>query len=227
MRQKIRYSLVELAVEVKSASNGLQSRETVDVLELAVVGDQKTTADGPELGEGDVGELAVGDKGKGVGDVSEVGRRNLREEVAVETQRSIGGLERLDVDAGAVEEVHLVTPDQVRQSDNQLGTIGLEGELLGYVGKLEVDLVQEAVVGNHERLDGLQVDALEGAEEGVLDGDAQGGLDLRGEGELGQIRQAFPNDPANIGQAGHIQVRQDGEVRQGERSIDHLQVGSL
>jgi len=54
-----RYSLSEVAVEVKSTANSLQFREIVDLRELGVVGDLEIGVDGFQQGKGDVGEFRV------------------------------------------------------------------------------------------------------------------------------------------------------------------------
>lgn len=85
--------LSEVTAHVESSTDALEDRETIDLDELGVVGNLKVAGDLGELGERDVGQVLVGDKGNSLADGSKVGSREGLETVVVETERAVQALE--------------------------------------------------------------------------------------------------------------------------------------
>lgn len=92
--------LSKVAPELHGAANGLQLVKAVDLVELGVVGNEETAAHAGKLREGDVGQTVVADER----DVTRLNRRQVRsaergEQVLVETEGAVDGLEGGDVEA--------------------------------------------------------------------------------------------------------------------------------
>src|ERR1041385_4328138 len=94
--------LSEVTNNVNGTTHAGERRETDDLLEGGVVGNEQTTANGLQLRHGHVVQVGVGNKGESAADAGEVGRRDALEEVAVETERAVDRRERGHADHGQV-----------------------------------------------------------------------------------------------------------------------------
>jgi hypothetical protein len=183
-----------VTTNVERGTDPLEGRETLNLVELGVVGDLEVAVDLLEHGEGEVGQLLVGNEGKGLADAGQVGGREALEAVVVETEGAVEGLERGHRDGTAEAESHVGGPDEVGQTDLDVLVVVGKGERVGNVAELHIDFVDEAVVGNEDGFDLLDVHTLEGAESGVLDVDLVGLLDLSGEAKVEEVGEGVPLD---------------------------------
>lgn len=218
--------LSEVAVEVESTADLLEATETVDLLQLGVVGNLETTLDGGEFREGDVGQLGVGDERKGSSNAGQVGSGEVFEGVAVEAERAVKGGKRWQRDGRAVVKRHVESPDQVGEGDLEAASVALKSQSSRDIAELGLNLVEEGVVGNSESVNNLQVNAVEGVKLGVLDVDGAGLLDAGSESELLEIGQRVPDDGIDNGETGEAQRRQDLNVIELEVTRDLLEAGS-
>lgn len=216
--KKMRLSLLgEVSVEVKSTTDSGEQREPVNNLVLGVVGDLESTSNGLQKRHGHVCELGVGDEGEGFADRGEVGSAEIRELVAVETQRAVDGDEGGSGEGGDVAQSHVVGPDEVGKGDGHIAAVGLDGQRRGDVAELHGDIVEVRVVGEVDGVDDLEVDSVKRAEEGVLDVELSCCLDTcAGEGKTLKSRKSLPNDGANIREHGEAQGGQNGKTVQVE-----------
>jgi hypothetical protein len=85
----IDYTRFELATEVNSATDSLESWEAVNSLQVGIVRHLETAVDLDQLREGDLSHIHVADEGQAGTDVGEVGGGDRAEVVAVEAKRAI------------------------------------------------------------------------------------------------------------------------------------------
>ena len=213
----------EVAVEVKGTADGLEVREAADVVEVGVVGKLETTADSLELRHGHVGEVLVADEREGAANSGEVGRTHAAEEVAVETERAVERGERWDADRRDVAEGHVESPLKVGELSSNVAAVGLNVEGGRNVTELHADHLKVVVVGDHDAVDSLKVDAIQRVELGVLDGKSLGLLHSGGERQTLERRKSLPVDGVDRGQPREVEGGKDGQVVEHEALANGLE----
>lgn len=108
-------------------------------------------------------------------------------------------------DARRVAESHVTSPDEVREFDGQVLTVGVNVKTIGDVGDLSADGHQETVVVDDHSIDSIQVYPIERAQLGVTDGDTGAGVDNVGEGEGLKGRKSDEVDHTDFLQFGELQ----------------------
>ena len=208
--------LGEVTVKVKGTTDGLEHGEA-DSVELGVVGDLKTTADGHEHWHVELGQIGVGNERQSTTNHGKVWCADGRNLVAVESEGTVQFGERWDGDGGDVADGHVVCPDEVWESGADVPAVGLEGEGLGDVAKLHVNLVKIVVVGDEHLVDLLQVDTVQAVKLSVLDGDGRSELNtLSAERKGLQSVEDVPVNGSNIGEDWEVEVGEDGQALQAE-----------
>jgi hypothetical protein len=216
----------EVAAHVPTTTDALKASKALNFAELGVVGDLQVVGDFGQHGEGNVGEVVVGNDGEGLTDRRQVGRSEHLETVVVETERAVQGLQRRDRDGATETEGEVTSPDEVRKFDLDVLVVVGQGERLGDVAQLHLDGVNVAVVGNEDGLDLLDVDTLERTESRVLDIDLLGGVDLSVKANVLEVGQGTPLDGVDVlelGEAEGVEIRQALEAH---LSVQLLQVAS-
>lgn len=217
------YSLAHVSRDVESTTNALELGESVNHRKVGVVGDLQVVVDLGEQGEADVGDLLVGNDGKGLANRSQVGGVEGLETVVVQTKRSVQGLEGRHLKGTNETEGHVGGPDEVGQGDLQSLVVIGEGHRVRDITKLHVDFVDITVVGNEDGVHLLDVDALEGADGGVLDVDLVGLGDLGGEADGLEVREGVPLDALDLLELGELNGVQAGETVKGHGAVDLLE----
>jgi len=210
----------EVTTEVKSATHSLQCLEAINDLQLSVVRDLVSTANGLQHRERDVGQLNVVIKDQRTADRGQVRCSEALEKVLVETHGPVDGTERWQFDLTAVAESHVISPLQVRERSSETSAVGLDRERLADVSQLRLDLSQVRVVVDVERLHRLQVDTLQGSKLCVGDQNVGGSRNLGGEGKVLQVRQSVPHDTVHHAEAWKAECGKDGHIGQLEAFID-------
>jgi hypothetical protein len=216
--------LGEISGEVKSTSNNLQALESIDNLQIGVVGNLVTTVDLLEFGERDAGQAWVVIEDKRLSSPSQVGAGEALEVVGVETKGAVDRGERRQVDFATVAESHVEGKHEVGEAGRQSMAVGLDVQSLGDIGHLHVDVLQVRVVVHVESLHGLKVDAVKGVELGIANGDIASLSDTVGERELLQGRKSNPVDVIDLGEGRHVQRRENGKARKFKRLVDFSEV---
>lgn len=153
--------LGEVSVEVESTANGGKLGETLNDLELGVVGNLESTRDGLEHRHGNVGQVGVADERERATDGGQVGSAEHGELVAVETKRAVDSLERWEGNGGGVADGHVVGPDQVGEDGRHVVSVGTDGQGGGDVSKLHVDVLEVRVVDNVDGVNDLEIDSVQ------------------------------------------------------------------
>jgi len=213
----------EVSVKVKGTTDGLEHWEA-DGFELGVVGDLETTLDRPEHWHVELGQVGVGNEGESTSDGGEVWCADGGNLVAVESEGTVQSSKRWRGKGGNVADGHVVCPNQVWECGTDVPAVGLEGEGVGDVAKLHVNLVKIVVVGNEHGSDLLQVDTVQAVELSVLDRDGHGGLNTLGtEGKRLQSVEDVPVDGLNVCELWEVEVGEDGQALQAECVGDSLE----
>ncbi|KAL2288541.1 hypothetical protein FJTKL_03910 [Diaporthe vaccinii] len=215
------YLLAKVAANLDGTAKLSQLGESGKLLQGGVVDDSQGTTEALEARESDVGELRVVDEG----DVTtagggHVGGSEALEVVGVKPGRTVDDLERGGRELGNVGNGHVGDPDQVGHGDAQLGTVGLDVQVLAQVLERRVELGQAAVVVDVHAADRLQVDTIQALQEGVGDGDGVSLADTGAEAQRVQSGQRLPRDGADAGQGRHVEGGQQGHVGESECSRD-------
>lgn len=219
-----RYLRAKVATQLYGTAKLSQLGESSNLLQAGVVDDGQGTTEALEGREGDVGELWVVDEGDiTAAGGSHVGGGEALEVVGVEPGGAVDDLERGGRELGDVGDGHVGNPDQVGHGHAQLGTVGLDVQVLGQVLKRRVELGQAAVVVDVHAADRLQVDTIQALQEGVGDGDGVGTADTRAEAQRVEGGQRLPRDGADVGQSGQVKGGQQGHVGELERSRDGVE----
>ena len=228
-KKKKKNGLGKVSAKVNGTVHGGQLGETIDGLELSVVGDLIGPTDALEVGHRDVGQGLIGDEDEGTAGSGhgQIGGNEGLEEVVEESHGSIDGGQRRQSDVAAVAKGHVVGPLQVGEGGDEILAVGLQGQGLGDVAQLGLDLGQVGVVGDVEDLDLLQIDAIERFEVGVGDADPGRTRDLAGEGQFAEGGEGGPPDATDGEERREVQVGQDGETGQIEGLVDHGQLRRL
>lgn len=147
--------------------DGLDGVDVGDGVQVGVVGNDQTTADGGDVGEVDVGQVVVvfnGQVGTDGGDEREF---QFFHGGLEETGGLVDALDNRHGDGGDGVEGQVVGPDQVLEFDD--GTLTVEGDGQGVGHGLDVgrDGGHVEVVVDVEDLDVGRVDTVEGVELGV------------------------------------------------------------
>lgn len=228
---KIQNLLLEVTTEINTTEDRLKLGEGLKLGELGVLADSEITTNLGELGEGDVGDLLVVDERDRVLDLSQVGSREGLHLIAlVELERAsllqVGNVESLDA-----LELNLTSALELRHRDRHAGAVDTDGEGVGDVLKVRVELDELTVVVDLESLDSGELQAAQVVDEGIGDGDDRGlGNTLAAEGNLGQkvelphreLVKALESCEANgveefeVGQLKTATNRVDGAGRDGQ-----------
>lgn len=217
--------LGEVARKVKSSGDGLELGEAVDRLEGSVVGNLESTLDGGKLWKRDVGDLgAIGkDKISGLG---QVGGLERLEDIGVESEETIGLLQRWKLDRADVANGDVLGRLEVGEVDLEFLGVGREADQAGGVGDLvDVDLGQMFVVGDFHFANGFQVDAVEGSQAGVGDTDFISLGNTLVETKRGEGREGLEVKAADLGESTHIQRPEFGAPAEGEGIANRLELG--
>lgn len=217
--------LGEVSGDADGTSSALEGRESGDVQQLGVVGDQETTSNSLQKGHGDVGQRRVGNKGNVTSDLGQVGGQNRLHVGSVDTEGGVDNLQGRNAEAGNVADGHVEGPDQVGEGELQVGAVVVDDERLGDVADLGVDLAEVGVVGDLKAVDGGKVDAFEGGESSVSDEDGLGLGETSGEGELLESIEGGPRDGADLGQRWERQAGHGGQAGELDGSADGAKRG--
>lgn len=159
-----------------------------------------------QVGEGNVGELAVGDNGQtsdASGEASDGGQvwcGDAIHVVSVESKGSVDSSQGWYTDLGDVSEGHVGSPDQVGEGNLELVTIGVDIDSVGDVGNLGIEGLQVVVVVDLQGANGVQVDAAKGGQESVADGDTIGLGERCSKIQGRESGESFPVDSLDGGQ---------------------------
>lgn len=220
--------LGKVSTELDSATDSLELVEAVNLAELGVVGNEKTTAHGGELGEADVGQGVVADKG----DVTRLDRGQVRsrerlEQVLVEANRAVNGLKRRDQELRRVLDGHVGNPLEAVERDIEVvgGTVGLQVKGAAEVSKRQVHGLQTVAVVDVQNLERSNIDTLETAEESVANDDALGVLNAGGaEGQGVKLAQGGPVDAVDALKRCEVKGRETDQVVEAEGTADGVEV---
>ena len=213
--------LGKVAPELDGTANALHLGESVDLIEVRVVGDQETAANAGEHGEGDVGQTGVANE-RDIARRSrgQVGSAERGEVVRVETSGSVNGDKRGSAEVRHVGNGHVGNPDEVGQRDLQVLTVGLDVQVVREIAKLGGKVGETAVVVDVHGSKRLDIDTVQAAQEGVGNDDARGLGNTTGEGETAESRERGPRDAADAAELGEGQSGQHGDVVQGESTAN-------
>lgn len=214
--------LIKVAAEDESTSDLLQEGEPVDGVEGGVVLDGQSTSGRFEQGERDVGQhLVVGERDLGdLGDVA--GGERLHVVVLLEAHRLVDGGEVGHVELLHVANVHEVGPRELRHVDNDgTGTVVLQRQGLGDVGKVRVPRYELAVVVDVDGVNAGNIETVQGADEGVADADRRdlgdaGSTECDGREEV----ERLPADAADAAQRRELEAAELVEIGQVEDARD-------
>lgn len=219
--------LSKVTAEVKGTSDFLKFRNTLDLLELGVVGNLEGTIDLLQHWQGDIGESRVVVENEGRPDVGEVRSKERLHVVGVESKATGDALKRRQGNAADITEGHVLGFLQVGEGDLQLlvvaGEINISRDLLHLV---DINLLQVNVVGDVEVFDTVQFNTFQGVEEGVGDGNALGLGDTLGEREFVQASKRIEFDGADFLEGVELQAIEVGQTLEGELLADLLELGS-
>lgn len=208
------HSLVELSSEVQSTSNGLQLLETGDVLEIIVLADGETTVDRGQLGHGEVGQLAVVVENQ-VTSAGQVGRGELLEGVAEQTELAGQLLERGNRETASIADGDVLSTAEVGQSNLQRRSVGGNvQETSDILQVVDVDGVHGSVGSDVEVTNTVESDTVQAGQTSVGDGDRSGLADTLSERERLEVRQSSPVDRTDGSQ------RAEAEVGQNDQSLE-------
>lgn len=218
------YLLAKVAAQLDGTAKLSQLGESGELLQAGVVDNSQGTTKTLERRESDVGERRVVDEG----DVTaagggHVGGHEALEVVGVEPGGTVDHLKRGGRELGDVGDGHVGDPDEVGHGHAQLGTVGLDVQVLGKVLERRVELGQTAVVVDVHGADRLQVNTVQTLQEGVGDGDGLGGADTAGEAQGVESRERLPCDGADASQSRHVEGGQQGHVGESECARDRVQ----
>lgn len=202
-----------------------QLGEEGNTVEGSVVGNEQTTADIGELGEGHVLEGSIANERDitllGVG---EVGGAEGLEEVGVEAGRTVDDLKRRDRKLGHVGDGHIGSPDKVGELDIETDTnaVGLDDESVADAAELGRVLLQAAVVVDVEDVDRGELNAVEGLEHRVANGDRLGARE-GAESNGAQEAERLPLKRVDGGEAAEIDGIDLGDVPDREGATNALE----
>lgn len=224
----------EVSGKVNGAIDGLKSGEA-DGVKLGVVGNLDGTCNGFEEREGDVRKGRVSNQcqatadGSALGDVTDGGQVGSLDALgvgSVESKGAVDGGQRREADGRDVSESGIGGPDQVREADIQVLSVGRDIDELGDVRNLGAEGLETVVVVDVQGANGLQVDAIKGAQERVGDEHRVGLGEGRREGELRESRKRGPLDSLDRGQIGHGEGGQKGQVVESECTTNRADGGA-
>jgi hypothetical protein len=221
--------IIERSTENDGTANHLQLGEGGELLELGVVGNGETATDLGQLREADVLDGRVADEREITSlDLGQVKEGDSREEVGVETERTVDGGQRGAGVLGDVRNSSVGEPLDVGHFDAQLQAVGVDVESVAQALDAGGELGEELVVVDVHILDGLDVDALQAAQASVGDDDGISLLDTLGtEVEGSKAVQGEELQASDRVQRGEGQVGQLSSVLQAELLADLSQRAGL
>lgn len=208
--------LGEVTDKVNGTANERKVAEANNSLEVSVVGNLETTANAAQLRSRGVGQLGVGNDGKGLTDLSKLRKVDAINGVVDEAHRQVDLLQRRQVDGRAELECSIVGPLEVRERDIDLGCVEGDVEKVGDGGNTNSDVGDETVVVDVKVIDLAQVQTVERIQLGVGDKNVTGLLDTFVELHFTQSRQSAERDAANLGEGRHGQSAkrlQNGQLK--------------
>jgi len=158
--ERWKVELSEVTRQVNS-TGGLQLWETVDLEQMAVVGNLEGMGHRRQLWHADVGKVRVGNDSKIASDGGQVWCGNALDVVTVESQSRVDGRERRHADGANVTESHVVRKDQVGQLEVQVCGVGVHVERTSDIGNLSAEVLEVWVVVDVEHGNSLQVDTIQ------------------------------------------------------------------
>lgn len=214
--------LLKVTTEADTAINSLELGEVVNGQELGVVLNGKTSTNGLEDGEGDVGELVHVDKRDGLGDLGEVGEgQGLQLRVASELKTLGNALKGGNLEVLGVGDLDLGSELELVHGDVHVVTVVEDKELLGDIDKIRVESGDLPVVVNLEAIDGGDTKTAQIAEVGVANSD---GADLSNalgtENQRAETGESDEAELANVGQSIHLKGLESFESLEGKLATD-------
>lgn len=215
---------VEGTAEVNSTSDRLQGRQ-VNGVQLVVTADDETTVDLGQHRHADVGQLGVVVEGQ-VSGGGQVGGGESAKVGAPEAELTLELLQGRHGDAANVAEGHVAGSAQVGEVNLKLVVVAGEADQASGVHEaVDVDRLKVGVVEDLEQTDGLQHDTIEVGETSVDDGDIAGISDTGGEDQGLELGKSLPEDGADRGECGEVELGEGGEPVQLERVADRVERG--
>lgn len=206
-------SIVKGTDKVNGTTNRLKNGEAAERGKLGIVGNLETTANLGELGEGDIGQLRVGDNGKRALNVGQLGELDVRNGGVDVGEGGVDFGNVANVDGASVAESDIVGRGESGEVDRDRvgsgGNINLVGRGEGKVQGSEV-----LVVVNVKDLDSGGVQAAEGGERRIRDDKRVNGGDAGGKVDAANLVHGDEIERADAGERGKVNLREGLENAQ-------------